>query len=175
MNATTTFVCKCFFHFCLLPDFLSHSPLFPNLSACFRWAVSRATFCAPNRALDGSFRVQLFVLQIVLRKGSFRVQLFVLQIVLQKGSFRVQLFVLQIVLQKGSFRVQLFVLQIVLRKGPFRVQLFVLQIVLRMGRFACNFLCSKSCCAAWFLLLPFLRHLNVFAPLKLGASGFVFV
>ena len=38
---------------------------------CSRWVFSRATFCAPNRAPDGSFRVQLFVVQIVLQNGFF--------------------------------------------------------------------------------------------------------
>ena len=32
---------------------------------------SRASFCGPNRAPDGSFRVQLFVVQIVLQNGFF--------------------------------------------------------------------------------------------------------
>ena len=39
--------------------------------SCSRWVFSRATFCAPNRAPDGSFRVQLFVVQIVLQIGFF--------------------------------------------------------------------------------------------------------
>ena len=39
--------------------------------SCSGRAVSRATFCAPNRAPDGPFRVQLFVLQIVPQIGLF--------------------------------------------------------------------------------------------------------
>ena len=39
--------------------------------SCSRWVFSRATFCASNRAPDGSFRVQLFVFQIVLQMGLF--------------------------------------------------------------------------------------------------------
>ena len=85
-------------------------------------------FCASNRAPDGSFRVQLFVPQIVLQMGLFRVQLFVLQIVLQIG-----LFACNFLCSKSCSR------------WSFRVRLFVPQIVLQMGLFACNFLCSKSC------------------------------
>ena len=49
-------------------------PCFCNFlcsKSCSKWVFSRATFCAPNRAPDGCFRVQLFVLQIVLQMGVF--------------------------------------------------------------------------------------------------------
>ena len=91
-------------------------------------AMFFATFCAPNRAPHGSFRVQLFVLQIVLNMG-----LFACNFLCSKSCSR------------WVFSRATFCAPNCAPDGCFLVQLFVLQIVLQMGLFACTFLCSKSC------------------------------
>ena len=111
-------------------------PCFCNFlcsKSCSKWVFSRATFCAPNRAPDGSFRVQLFVVQIVLQIG-----LFACNFLCSKSCSRW-------VFSRANFcapnRAP---------DGSFRVQLFVLQIVLQMGLCACNFLWSRSCSRSVF-------------------------
>ena len=149
-----------------------------------------ATFCAPNRAPNGSFRVQLFVLQIVLQMGLFACNFSCSKSCSRwvfsratfcgpdrapDGSFRVQLFVLQIVLQKGVSR-GTFCAPNRAPDGCFRVQLFVLQIVLQMGLFACNFLWSRSVLQIGFFTcnflcsMPFFNWSNYLRPLRARGS-----
>ena len=122
------------------------------------------TFCASNRAPDGSFRVQLFVPQIVLQMGLFRVQLFVLQIVLQIGLFA-RNFLCSKSCSRWVFSRATFCVPNRAPDGSFRVQLFVLQIVLQMGLFACNFLGVQelekitwfhfACCSRFVIVCTF--------------------
>ena len=109
---------------------------------CSRWVLSRAIFCGPDRAARSAVFRATFRAPNRAPDGSFHVQLFVVQIVLQMGLFACN-FLWSRSCSRWVFSRATFCAPNRAPDGSFRVQLFVVQIVLQNGFFACNSLWSR--------------------------------